>query len=545
MIKLKLRAVDLLLTNLIVFYFLLQSNFFLQQSFNTPPLLADDSLYYLNRIEAARRNWGLPLNPYFDYEYRGLSHVTFPIESISGFTARLFGVGTTQIYLLMIIVFFNVNFFLLKKLLSHIYDNQILLTLLSFITLISLVPYSIFRPISPQVNISLFMLIMLLQLGTWNTSVISRKHILLLCLMSFQFFVYPYFATVSYLTWIILLTWRSFREKNFAILPFLPLLVVPIPWLLVYATIPKRLVDETSIRTGLVSSNHFPGSFKLTIICLLALGILSVCRNTFKLGKNTVIIPINLISILLISNSQILTGISLQFESHLIFPMWINAVSVFLLMLSRKKSGVTFASSIALSLILFYSIFNLGDYIAKSSSDSMPSKFKPVIGYILSKDLNGETISAPNQMSEFITYLTENKVLSSTNARLYLVSDAEIEERNLANYFPKGLGMPLPDELNAAILGIQYSEALAKNSTAARLHSTFRRKSELIRQEEFRRQNEIVAKYQNLDVSSLFKKYNVTFVIRETRQLEPIRAINDSCDQTTVNLGIWSLCEWR
>jgi hypothetical protein len=329
--------------------------------------------------------------------------------------------------------------------------------------------------------------------------------------------------------------------KNILILVVTPAM----PWIFVNYLASPRASRETALRTGLVESNHYPGSVKI----LFGSFLLALCILSFKKIQRDLPFSMFLIfhglAILIAANSQVVTGKSLQFESHYILLFWLNTS---LIMFSLFRS-VTVSLMQTLTFVLIFALTGqaMVSYLeeAKKFEGIQTSSYeRDLWKYVQERVGKSEIISAPLDISQRIVYATNRKVLATTLSRLYIMTDEELSRRVLLNHYPGSLEEPISEDVYISIFGLRFREALAKNLTASHIFENASYHSAQISNEEVMAIDSLLDDYSNLNVSQELNHFGVDWIIRREGELREFEKLSSRCASSLKLIGTWEICRW-
>lgn len=511
-----------------------------------PLAIANDTLYYLTKIQSWKYSFGLPLNPYHENSFETVSNYTFVAESFLAIIARLTEIDVNFIYALVTFLSFNINFFLVMRL-SNLLGLKPSLGLIAFLlSYIVLVPYAPYRPISPQINLILYLLICI-ALVSFFASSLSPKHLVVLGLLQFlSWFIYPYYALLTSLLAFLFIVARSQRSFRLASVRLLTLVLIPsVPWLIVGYLSSPDFSRQTALRTSLVESNHYPGAFTILLGSLILVLLVLVARllnTTITLSRFLVFQGL---SILLVSNSQVVTGKSIQFESHYILLFWLNS-TLLLLALTQDVFKSRFRNMLFLLIfaLVIRSVYSYYYDVSRQETVQVSIEERNLWKFILNNTDLTEIISAPLDVSENIVYVTGRKVLATPLSRLYIMSDEELTQRVLLNHYPGELSQPIPEQVYVSIFGLKFRDALSKNARASSFLESARNHSRQITLDEARAIKLLVNGYAKLDFANGLDRFEIDWLVRPTPQLSEFESLSSNCRITLTRVDKWEICRW-
>lgn len=516
---------------------------------NSMPLeIANDTTFYLTRVQVWRTTLGMPINPYHEFTFTQPATFTFLVESTLALIAHGLRVSTNLIYGIATFFSFIVNFQLMQVLIRKVKLNEISGLIIFFASYTVLVEYAPYRPVSPQINFTLYLLtciVIAAHIDLNQIRLFSKKLVILQCLL---WFVYPYYALLTAIT--LFLHSISSKHLDFLgkIFNLVTYVLVPVlPWLFVSFSLDTTVTRETALRTGLVESNHFPGAIRILILALaLIILVFLYQRKTHSSFSSNRFLWIHGFAIIAASNSQIFTGKSLQFESHFILPFYLVFLSIIMLLYEKAfwNKSVIF---VILIVLFFGSFLKMASYSNKAWHQvnvAINAKEDPILDFLRTHVAENQLVSAPLELSEKIVFILNRRVLASGSSKLYFMSDEELRKRVLVNYFPEELEKPFPIDMYLSMFGLRYRDAIAKNSAAAAflpLAKSHTEKLFVLEQNEIRR---VESTYASLDIAVELDNFNVDWIVRKKGDLRWFAKASSNCNSSKTTVGSWRVCKW-
>ena len=271
----------------------------------------DDSFGYLMHIKNIIRNNGGFGNPYL-YENSSGSY-DIPDSYILWVWTKigmLFSLNPIQIYLVMTFITGFVTYLVSLKICKFVGFNNLHSHVVSFLILFMSYSLTIARP-SPT---SLCLWILLLGILFLSRTVYDSykynifKYLIVFCVMIFLNPIYAlYLAALSFIYLVFFKTIRLYFLKS----------IIPVEILglgLIFLT--KRGISEAEIETikrlGSLKT-HFPASAKSSVAVLILIGCILIIPKKSQMSR---ILMANSVALLIALNSQIISGVWWEFESH-------------------------------------------------------------------------------------------------------------------------------------------------------------------------------------------------------------------------------------
>jgi hypothetical protein len=462
--------------------------------------------------------------------------------------ARILGISTNLLYGLMTFFSFLLNFYLVQKLSRKLGLSDISATLVFLLSYAVLIGYAPYRPISPQINLIFYLgvcIVIAKSLSLPERETLPKR---LLFLQTGLWFIYPYFAVICALTaFFHIVLRRDFLLKREGLACLIYVVIPTLPWLLVQLFLGGDYYRETATRTGLVEGNHFPGAIRSTLVGLATLLLVAFLQYRFKTSVSiNRFLFLTGFSIVFSVNSQVLTGKSMQFDSHFVLPTYILFFITLMLLVEKLPWSQTLVFGGALIVCLFSvkASISYNEKVNDAKFTSMVTRDDAIFEFIRVSTNANALISAPLSLSEQLVYRTNRRVLATNLSRLYIMSDKELEDRVLLNYFPKRLVGKPPEEIYSSIFGQRYRDAITKNVTAARLFPFARAHTQKLLLEERKEIDRLTNKYSHLNVSKKLNDFGVDWLIRETGDLVWFENASLSCKTSKRVIGKWEVCKW-
>jgi len=411
----------------------------------------DSTLIFSKSIYFGRNPFAFSENPFLDSNNSPTN--TFLFEWLIGVFAKALNLTLSQTEGMILFLTINTLFFSIAFYLSSYIKFNYLYSFLSMQLICFVSPILILRPISP--GLSLALTIILLKMLDWATrhySDLKLKHTLPMILgISFLTFSYVFFAMTLTILSILLITYynRESTLNNRRDLLILLVTSMPVIFYVIYVLFwPNQGRGDMNFRWGVIES-HFPGSLRTVLVTLLSILVVMI----FFEGPPRRLLLSLFASILILSNSQILTGKSMEFDSHFYPLSLMGSILTLVITLNHfneqankrlKLSSKIFSHLFKVSLFLFCLYISVNashenrvyypglenQNVARLSSiDDLQLKNLP----------NHLVISAPSDIREEIPLVLNRKLLFSTpGVNFFPMSNYEVLERKVLDDYLQG-----------------------------------------------------------------------------------------------------------
>ncbi len=407
----------------------------LSKSFPNIPF--QDSGYYLGQIEGFRsglRNFGNPF--YFEHTKDGFGNGSSALFALWGFLGRILNLDILQNYLLMTVFSGALTVICVSLFLRTLQIKTKWVGLISFAIVFTMCGTELGRPSPTQLGIWIVFLLLWLQK---QVVVVPSTHkfrvVLYVAVLAFLTFSNPFYALFVGLNHLLLLS--VLQRCNFTKITqsVWPLLLAFFPFGLTYVK-RNEFEEPQSERFGVIYS-HFPGAFKLSLLLCGIITALHFLKRT-RDGTSWWIVIV-LISNLVTLNSQVLTGVHYEMESHLNLPTKILLLCAgFYLISVKPRKFVTYGVLLA----LFISTYNQVNYLNFFNDPVPPTSlneqalFKSVVEQTNVGDVilyEDSKISVESQ--EMISLLTSTYLYFTPAGNLSRSDNQEILSRLACGFF--------------------------------------------------------------------------------------------------------------
>ncbi len=407
----------------------------LSKSFPNIPF--QDSGYYLGQIEGFRsglRNFGNPF--YFEHTKDGFGNGSSALFAFWGFLGRILNLDILQNYLLMTVFSGALTVICVSLFLSTLQIKTKWVGPISFAIVLTMCGTELGRPSPTQLGLWIVFLLLWLQK---QVVVVPSRHkvrvVLYVAVLVFLTFSNPFYALFVGVNHLLLLSVLQRCNLTKIVQSVWPVLLAFFPFGLTYV---KRNEFEgpQSERFGVIHS-HFPGAFKLTF---LLCGIIAAFYflNKAREGISQWIVIV-LISILATLNSQVLTGVHYEMESHLdlLTKILLLCAGLYLVSFEPLKFvtyGILFA--------LFISTYNQVNYLNLFKERTVPSSTNELalLKSVAEQTKVGDVIlyedsKIPIESQEMISLLTSTYLYFTPAGNLSRTDNQEILSRLACGFF--------------------------------------------------------------------------------------------------------------
>jgi hypothetical protein len=281
-----------------------------------PYIPYDDSFFYLMQIKNINRNSGAFGNAYLFEKAVGSYDVpdSFAIWAWARM-GNLIDLNAIQIYLIMTVFTGFFTYLVSLKICKFAGFNELNSHLVSFLICFLIFPSSgIARP-SPT---SLCLWLLLLGILTLSRAISNLtklnicRYLLIFCIMIFANPIYAIFLAT--LSGVYLLFFKNLRTHFLQFI--IPVEIVGLGIIILTKRADSEATAETIRRLGSLET-HFPASARTSLSLIVLLAVFLIVPQATKINK---IFVANCVSLLIVLNSQIITGVWWEFESHYYLP---------------------------------------------------------------------------------------------------------------------------------------------------------------------------------------------------------------------------------
>lgn len=417
-------------------------------------LTTDDSTLIISKVFAYRLNpESLNQNPFhYSTELRTQSYLT---EYLFGIISSLLRLNLIEIERFIVFVSINALFLSFCFVISAYFKNYPIYALISFQILYFTDPILLLRPISPGFHLAVLFLTFGIIDRYFKKSSQHWFFRILPLYISFSFlaFSYIFYALLAFTVFCLVYVINAFSFSKFGARDFLNCCLFSLP-ILFFVTqqvlFPSVELNDLNFRWGVIDS-HFPGAKKTFLFGIL--GLLLLLAHPATMARKLFFCIFG--SSIALSNSNILTGRSMEFEAHftppvlvaltLLLPETIRLVAIGA-KVSRNAVVSILCHSVPKQFTLIFFVLSMSIYLY-SATNSHSKQQNPNITKlsILSLELPqinneyGSVLSAPPLESEEIPLLMGRKLLFSRNGTTFFpMTNYEVLERRVLNDFLHG-----------------------------------------------------------------------------------------------------------
>jgi len=420
---------------------------------NSLILAADDSGLILTKVASYTRNpLNMNVNPYISTS----DQLTLSVlsEWLFGLISSVFALDITMTQKLILFMTVNGLFLTLRNIVMRYSRLPNIITLLTILSIcLSYSPIWL-RPISPGFNL----VILLIALNVLLNSKCLREPkmgqvitlVLLNLYLSLAYVFYSLILTVTIAFCQLFLLLKG-KKLNFSHYFFLLLNFIPGFFFFILSHQSNQSYQDLSFRWGVIQS-HFPGSLRTFLFSSLGIiAALLYLKNDLKY----LFLSLFLSSIIL-SNSQIFTGTSMEFDSHFFPPVFVATTLVIFLstehllfvLFSQNgfgKESVWRGISYSLFIVLLLNL-SLVQFRAVSRATtpsgiliSFQTQLFPRFDKLVSEEKSA-TISVDSKFRDFIPLFTRHKLLYSLpGTSFFPMTNWEVIERRVLDDRIQGL----------------------------------------------------------------------------------------------------------
>lgn len=316
------------------------------------------------------------------------------------------------------------------------------------------------RPISPQF-IFIFWWLAIGALWELNRPDASRKQMVYAGgILGVLFYIYPYYWTwmVLFMALMVAGLWFVDRQKTFRWIGALMIGCIIGSGSLIMSLQASRLSEysETMTRLGMITT-RFPSGFEVVLVS--GLGLLAsawlLYRRRIAQDRTMLFWIVALATSIVAVNQHLITGKNFEFSSHYdTQAVSIAVLLAFFLLRLYPWRRLIYAWVLVIALVnvwnSFYGLFSV------SETTAYRQEYAPVFAWLNHNAPADSVVYANSDLSYWIPVYTPHNVFSSRNAGFFLVSDAELERRFLAQHYfdPVDYGLVLEQE--RALVGVRY-----------------------------------------------------------------------------------------
>ena len=299
---------------------------------------------------------------------------------------------------------------------------------------------------------------------------------LLLNILNFGllFYLYPFYWTFYLVFFVILASVYFFREKMLS-KQFFKILIggLIIGFLYFYLSFSASQLpehQETLTRIQLVFS-HSPSEIKTVFLAFLVSILIGIFHRlkAIKINREVLFFISGIISIILVTNQNIITGQKFEFGHYRMPSVFFLTFAVYYLLSQIKffppvadqpKAENFKLKFLFASLIVILSAGGIYNYTQKifevSERDVYTQKYAAIFNWLNKNTSPDSVVYANEEISGKVPVYTRNNVFYSRYANLFIMPDAEVEERFILNNFFEEFDKDFVVKNERAIFGVRY-----------------------------------------------------------------------------------------
>ncbi|MCR4278623.1 MAG: hypothetical protein NUV81_01825 [bacterium] len=275
-------------------------------------IVADDTLFYLARINDAMDGHLNLANAYLWEHKEGLPHQLFFVEDGLGMLYRISYLDVVTGFLVTTAIASGIATLLIYLIAHAILRSSSRAVFCTAFLMIGFFPLAFLRPVAPQVNM-LFWLLQIYILLLCATRPLTRRLITMNALaFGLLFYVYPYYwmhLGVVYTLFIAYLWFQDRARSKDICVSAIGGFMLAIPYfLLSYKTSRLPEFTETIVRMGMLSTRQ-PGAQDVLIgVGLCMIGILILWKKKIRFTPEVPVLLIGAMGVAIAANQQVITG---------------------------------------------------------------------------------------------------------------------------------------------------------------------------------------------------------------------------------------------
>lgn len=435
--------------------------------------IIDDEIFYMARIKDVIDGHSTLGNAYLAEYKNQLPQQLFLSELLLAQLPKFFNLDMVQARILYNFILPAFAFILTYTAFYLIYPSRFWANFFSVLLIFGFYLFKFTRPVIPQF-VFLFWITQFIFL--WHLIKNSQNNkFLVLNIFNFGllFYLYPFYWTF-YLLFLVVLSFLYFFKDRVLSKQYFKILTggLIVGFIYFYLTfLASRLPEyqETLTRLQLVFS-HSPSEIKSVILSfgsLIFIGVLYWFKK-IKMSKEMVFFIAGSISVLTITNQNIITGQKFEFGHYRMLAVFFLVFMVYYLFNNFKISldlslgrrlNFKFKFLVA-GLMVVVSIFSTFSYLKRvtviSQEDIYRQKYSPVFKWLNDNAILDSVVYANEEISSLIPVYTANNVFYSRYANLFIISDREVEKRFILSNFFEKLNPDFVASNERAIWGVRY-----------------------------------------------------------------------------------------
>lgn len=444
-----------------------------------PSEIINDELFYMARIKDVMDGYLTLGNAYLFEHKNQLPQQLFLPEFLLAQPLKLFNLDIVQGRVIYNFVLPAIAFILIYLTFYLIYPSRLWASLFTAFLFFGLYLFKFTRPVIPQF-VFIFWLSQFIFL--WSRFFVTKKsripdsqsesgrfhfdRLLFLNILNFGllFYLYPFYWTFYLVFFVILMSVYFFREKmlskQFFKILIGGLIIGSLYFYLSFSASQLPEYQETLTRIQLVFS-HSPSEIKTVLPAFFVLILISVLYwiKKIKMDGEILFFISGIISILLVTNQNILTGQKFEFGHYRMLSVFFLVFTVYYLCCQIKFLNFKLKFLIV-SLIIIFSAYGIYDYTQRvskvSERDIYIQRYGAVFDWLNKNTLSDSVVYANEEISSKVPVYTSNDVFYSRYANLFIMTDEEVFERFILNNFFEEFDKDFVIKNERAIFGVRY-----------------------------------------------------------------------------------------
>lgn len=434
------------------------------------PVTADDEAFYLSRVREVLDGYPTIGNSYLAEHKDAYPQQLFVPEYVLAQLTRITNLAVPQARIAIACFLGMLAFLSFYYISAAISGSKIFALFSSIFFFFGLYPGVIMRPVSPQFNIVFWLLAIAAAWHLTGEHITRRLLVIAAIAIGVLFYIYPYYWTWFVVFLLVLSGLYLFWERRHAIVC---LIILASSCVLgsgyaVLTFIASRSPEytETMTRLGMITT-RFPSGAMVLIITGIGLAILFLLirHHLIVCNRNTLFFIAAFLASIIVVNQHIVTGKNFEFSNH--YTMQTVTVAIFasgfvLRHLMYKWRRYILVAGVIL--VTGFVIFSCGKIFVASTAVSANMVYRQdyaeIFQWLNAHAADDSVVYANDDLSYWIPVYTSKNVFFSRNAGFFLVSDAELEKRFLAQHFFDNIDEKLIREQERALVGVRYVDQI-------------------------------------------------------------------------------------
>ena len=423
----------------------------------------DDELFYMARIKDVIDGHPFLGNAYLVEHKNQLPQQLFLPEFLLAQPLKLLNIDAVQSRVVYNFILPALAFILTYLVFYLIYPSKFWSNLFAVFLFFGIYLFKFTRPVIPQF-VFLFWLAQFILLWQIIKNPSNRIFIFLNILnFGLLFYLYPFYWTF-YLVLLSVSSFIYFFRDRLLSKQFLKILIGGLAigsfyFYLTFLAVQLPEYQETMTRLQLVFSSS-PSEIKTVIPALLILILFGILHRLkfIKINREILFFISGIISILLVTNQNIITGQKFEFGHYRMPAVFFMAFAIYYIA-SQIKLGLKLKFLFASILIIIsaYGIYGYAQRVFKISGQGVYTQnYKEILDWFNKNTQSDSVVYANDDISNLIPVYTYNNVFYVRNANLFIISDVEAEERFILGNFFEDFDENFVVENERTIWGVRY-----------------------------------------------------------------------------------------